>query len=192
MYQAVQTSRYRPSNPPREISRAHRKCCGFRPSIGVKIALRDGVNLSASVYLPRRLRAPTPCVVTLTPYNRDPFHEQAVFFAKKGLPFVVVDVRGRGNSEGTFLPYKQEAADGHDVVEWLAAQSYCNGKVAMWGASYLGYAQWATAKQFPPHLATIIPVAAPYIGVDFPMRNNIFYPFVVQWITFVSGRTCQS
>jgi len=164
----------------------------FDLQLGVKIALRDGVNLSASVYLPRRLRAPTPCVVTLTPYNRDPFHEQAVFFAKKGLPFVVVDVRGRGNSEGTFLPYKQEAADGHDVVEWLAAQSYCNGKVAMWGASYLGYAQWATAKQFPPHLATIIPVAAPYIGVDFPMRNNIFYPFVVQWITFVSGRTCQS
>jgi putative CocE/NonD family hydrolase len=102
-----------------------------------------------------------------------------------------VDVRGRGNSEGRFEPFFQEARDGFDVVEWLARQPYCNGKVAMWGGSYAGYDQWATAKEFPPHLATIVPAAAPYAGIDFPMRNNIFYPYDMQWLTFTGGHTSQ-
>src|SRR3984893_7424917 len=61
----------------------------------------------------------------------------------------------------------------------------------MWGGSYAGYDQWAAAKEFPPHLATIVPVAAPYAGVDFPMRNNIFFPYDLQWLTFTSGHTSQ-
>ena len=80
---------------------------------------------------------------------------------------------------------------GYDVVEWLARQPYCNGKVAMSGGSYTGYDQWATAKEFPPHLATIVPTAAPYAGVDFPMRGGIFYPYLVQWLTFTGGRALQ-
>jgi len=100
-------------------------------------------------------------------------------------------MRGRGNSDGTFRPCLHESNDGYDVVEWLAQQSFCNGKVAMWGVSYLGYSQWATAKTSPPHLATIVPVAAPFMGVDFPMRNNIFNPFVVRWLALTGGRTSQ-
>ena len=102
-----------------------------------------------------------------------------------------MDVRGRGNSEGEFHPLLQEARDGYDVVEWLAGQPYCNGKVTMWGGSYAGYDQWATAKEFPPHLATIVPVASPYAGVDFPMFNNVFFPYDMQWLTFTSGRASQ-
>jgi putative CocE/NonD family hydrolase len=158
---------------------------------GVKIPLRDGVRLNATMYTPKWQSAPTPCIFTLTPYISDTYHERGVFFAKHGLPFVIVDVRGRGNSEGVFRPMIQEAKDGYDIVEWLAAQPYCNGKVAMWGGSYGGYVQWATAKEFPPHLVTIVPVAALCCGVDFPMRNNIFYPYVVQWLTLTSGRAYQ-
>ncbi|HEX5124476.1 MAG TPA: CocE/NonD family hydrolase, partial [Rhodanobacteraceae bacterium] len=77
------------------------------------------------------------------------------------------------------------------VVEWLGTQPYCNGKVTMWGGSYAGYDQWATAKEFPSHLATIVPVASPMPGVDYPMRNNIFYPYDMQWLTFVSGKAGQ-
>jgi len=97
-----------------------------------------------------------------------------MFFARRGMTFAIVDVRGRGNSDGIFRPMIQEATDGYDVVEWLARQSYCNGKVGMWGGSYAGYVQWATAKELPPHLATIVPVASPYAGTDFPMRNISF------------------
>ena len=106
-------------------------------------------------------------------------------------PFLTVDVRGRGNSEGSFRPFIQEAKDGYDVVEWLAKQPYCNGKIAMWGGSYAGYDQWATAKEFPPHLATIVPVASPAAGVDFAARGNMSPPYEMQWLSFTSGHTAQ-
>ena len=112
--------------------------------------MRDGVGLNATVYRPKEQRAPAPCIFTLTPYIGDSYHDRAMYFAGHGLPFLLVDVRGRGNSEGTFTPFAQEINDGYDVVEWLAKQPYCNGKVSMWGGSYAGFDQWATAKNRPP------------------------------------------
>jgi uncharacterized protein len=158
---------------------------------GVKIPLRDGVRLEATVYTPRNQTAPAPCIFTLTPYIAQSYHERGMYFAAHGYPFLTVDVRGRGNSEGHFRPLIQEANDGYDVVEWLAKQPYCNGKVAMWGGSYAGYDQWAAASELPPHLATIVPAAAPYVGVDFPFRNNIFYTYDVQWLELVNGHAAQ-
>lgn len=159
---------------------------------GVKIPLRDGVKLNATVYTPRQQKEPAPCVFTLTPYISQSYHDRGVYFAAHGYPFLTVDVRGRGNSEGEFRPLIQEAKDGYDVVEWLAKQPYCNGKVTMWGGSYAGYDQWAAAKEFPPHLATIVPVASPYVGTDFPMRGNIAAPYLMQWLTFTSGNASQA
>jgi uncharacterized protein len=158
----------------------------------VKIPLRDGIRLSATLYTPRGQQQPAPCLFTLTPYISQQYHDRGVYFAEQGYPFLTIDSRGRGNSEGDFDPLLQEAHDGYDIVEWLARQPYCNGKVSMWGNSYSGYAQWATAKELPPHLVTIVPVAAPYIGVDFPSRGHIFSPAVLQWLTLVSGRTVQT
>ena len=158
---------------------------------GVKIPMRDGVQLNATVYTPKEQHAPAPCIFTLTPYIAQSYHDRGVYFAAHGLPFLTIDVRGRGNSQGEFHPFIQEARDGYDIVEWLAQQPYCNGKVSMWGGSYAGYDQWATAKEFPPHLATIVPVASPYAGVDFPMQYNIFFPYDVQWLTFTGGRASQ-
>jgi putative CocE/NonD family hydrolase len=158
---------------------------------GAKIPLRDGVKLNATVYRPQGQKDPLPCVFTLTPYISQSYHDRGMYFAGHGYVYLTVDVRGRGNSEGSFMPMLQEAKDGHDVVEWLAQQSYCNGKVTMWGGSYAGYDQWATAKEFPPHLTTIVPVASPFAGVDFPRRNNIAYPYDVQWLTLTSGHTSQ-
>ena len=61
----------------------------------------------------------------------------------------------------------------------------------MWGGSYAGYDQWATAKEFPPHLATIVPAAAAHPGLDYPSYNNIGMTYDVQWFTLTSGRTAQ-
>lgn len=158
---------------------------------GVKIPVRDGVRLNATVYRPLELPEPLPVVFTLTPYTADTYHERGWYFARHGYVFALVDVRGRGNSEGSFEPFAQEAEDGYDIVEWLATQPWCNGKVAMWGGSYAGYDQWATAKEFPPHLATIVPAAAAFAGVDFPFWKNIPYPYVIQWLTLTSGRATQ-
>jgi uncharacterized protein len=158
---------------------------------GVAIPMRDGVKLSASVYTPAKQKSPAPCIFTLTPYIAQSYHDRGMYFAAHGYPFLTIDVRGRGNSEGVFHPLIQEARDGYDVVEWLAKQPYCNGKVTMWGGSYAGYDQWATAKEFPPHLATIVPVASPYAGVDFPMSHGVFYTYDMQWLLFTDGHTSQ-
>jgi len=156
---------------------------------GVRIPMRDGVELAATLYRPAQQKEPLPVVFTLTPYIGDTYHPRAMYFARHGYVFALVDVRGRGSSGGTFDPMAQEARDGYDAVEWLARQSWSNGKVAMWGGSYAGYDQWATAKERPPHLATIVPAAAAHPGVDFPYTNNVFYPYDIQWLTYTGSRT---
>jgi uncharacterized protein len=158
---------------------------------GVKIPMRDGVKLNATVYLPEPHPEPLPVIFTLTPYISDSYHPRAYYFSQHGYVFALIDVRGRGNSEGKFEPFTNDGTDGHDIVEWLAKQSWCNGKVTMWGGSYAGFDQWSTLKEFPPHLATIVPAAAAHPAVDFPFFKNIFYSYDIQWLSFTSGVTPQ-
>jgi putative CocE/NonD family hydrolase len=155
----------------------------------VKIPLRDGVHLNATIYRPHEQKDPLPVIFTLTPYIGDSYVDRATYFSKNGYVYALVDVRGRGNSEGKFEPFANEGRDGYDVVEWLAKQPWSNGKVAMWGGSYAGFDQWATAKEFPPHLTTIVPAAAAHAGVDFPFAGNVFSSYDMQWLTFTSGVT---
>nr|MDQ2937080.1 CocE/NonD family hydrolase [Acidobacteriota bacterium] len=84
---------------------------------GVKIPMRDGVRLNATIYKPKPMPAPLPVILTLTPYISDSYHARANYFAKNGYVFATVDARGRGSSEGKFNPFTQEAKDGYDVVE---------------------------------------------------------------------------
>src|ERR1051326_4842863 len=121
----------------------------------LKIPMRDGVQLNATVYRPHAQKDPLPVVFTFTPYIGDSYQDRAEYFAQNGYVYALVDVRGRGNSGGNFEPFANDARDGYDVVEFLAKQPWSNGKVAMWGGSYAGFDQWATLKEFPPHLATI-------------------------------------
>jgi len=161
---------------------------------GVKIPMRDKVELNATLYLPKTPDGSppkTPVIFTLTPYISDSYHARAAYFASHGYAFALVDVRGRGNSGGEFEPFANEPRDGHDAVEWLAKQSFCDGKVAMWGGSYAGFDQWATAKEFPPRLATIVPAAAAHPPLDYPSYHNVGETYDMQWFTFTSGRTGQ-
>ncbi len=155
---------------------------------GVKIPLRDGVSLNATLYKPK-VDGQVPAIFTLTPYISDSYHPLAYYFAQNGYAFVLVDCRGRGNSEGTFESMMNEGPDGYDVVEWLAAQPWCTGSVGMWGGSYAGFDQWMAVKEFPPHLKTIVPAAAAHAGVDFPFLQNIYFPYEIQWMTLTSGVT---
>ena len=178
------------------MASAQQKPAAEEPSIdmqwAVKIPARDGVKLNATVFTPHDQKGPLPVIFTFTPYIGDSYTDRAVYFAKHGYVFALVDVRGRGNSGGEFEPFVNEGKDGYDVVEWLAKQPYCNGKVTMWGGSYAGFDQWTVLKEFPPHLATIVPAAAAHPGVDFPFQYNIFGPYDMQWLTFTSGATGNS
>lgn len=160
-----------------------------------KIMMRDGVSLSATIYQPRskiKEETTTATIIYLTPYVNDHATTNAWYLAKRGFTFIAVDVRGRGNSEGEFIPYLQEAKDGHDIVEWTAKQSWSNGNVGMLGGSYVGYTQWATVKEFPPHLKTIVPISPVGPGIDSPMDKNIFFPNTLRWLTWVSGLTARN
>lgn len=152
----------------------------------VEIPLRDGVHLNATIYKPKGT-SPTPAIFTLTPYISDTYHARAYYFAQHGYAFALVDCRGRGNSGGEFEPFINEGGDGRDIVEWLAAQPWCDGSVTMWGGSYGGYDQWLTLKTCPPQLKTIVPVASAYAAVDFPFFKNIFFSYEIQWLTLTSG-----
>lgn len=158
---------------------------------GVRIPLRDGITLGATLYLPEERARPAPALFTLTPYIGQKYHEEAMYFASRGYVFATVDVRGRGDSEGVFAPLRGGGSDGYAVVEWLARQRFCSGRVGMWGGSYGGHVQWLTAAEGPASLACIAPVASPYVGADFPMRNNVAFPYLIQWLVLVSGRAAQ-
>ncbi len=162
---------------------------GYDVLWGIKVPMRDGINLGATVYKPDAQRVPLPVILDITPYIGDTYHARAKYFSQNGYVYALIDCRGRGSSDGIFDPFMQEAKDGYDLVEWFAKQPYSNGKITMWGGSYSGYNQWATAKEFPPHLATIVPVAAAHPGIDYPAPSNIFQPYFISHLTYISGKT---
>ena len=162
---------------------------GVDVRFGVKVPLRDGIRLNATIYSPRGPAEKRPVIMAMTPYIADGYHKFVQPAVHRGYVVAVLDVRGRGSSEGEFTPFAQEAKDGYDAIEWLAAQPWSNGKVGMMGGSYGGFDQWSIAKEFPPHLVTITPTASSYIGVDFPALGGIWPSYAIQWLTFTTGRT---
>ena len=88
-----------------------------------RIPMRDGTRLAANVFLPRERSGGVPAILEFTPYSRDSGSPEGVKFGAEGFAFVSVDCRGRGDSEGVFLGHgREEADDGYDLVEWVAAQ----------------------------------------------------------------------
>src|SRR5215471_10969535 len=78
---------------------------------GVKIPMRDRVKLNVTLYKPSQTKEALPVIFTMTPYISDTYHDRAMYFARNGYVFALVDVRGRGNSEGAFEPMANEAKD---------------------------------------------------------------------------------
>jgi hypothetical protein len=129
---------------------------GLRIETGVKMKARDGVALVADVYRPYA-EGRYPVVLQRTPYDRHGGLNEARALAAAGYVVIKQDVRGRFDSEGEFYPFRNEAADGYDTVEWAAGLPYSNGKVGMWGGSYVGATQMLAAMAHPPHLVAIFP-----------------------------------
>jgi putative CocE/NonD family hydrolase len=123
----------------------------------------------------------------MTPYGSDRYVEAGTFFSRHGYTFVIVDVRGRGNSEGRFRAMVQESSDVSDVIDWIAEQPWCNGSLGMWGGSYAGYSQWVAARSGHDALKTIVPVSAAFPGVDIPFWRNIVNLYEFQWQALTYG-----
>ena len=123
----------------------------------VSARMRDGVTLRADVYRPKA-DGKFPVLLQRTPYSKSNGVTFGVRAASRGLVVIFQDVRGRYSSEGEWYTFKHESDDGYDSVEWAAALPYSNGKVGMFGGSYVGATQMLAAIAHPPHLAGICPV----------------------------------
>jgi putative CocE/NonD family hydrolase len=123
----------------------------------VAMKTRDGVSLYADIYRPVG-EGTFPVLLQRTPYNKDNAAHFGRAAVARGYMVVVQDVRGRYTSDGDWYPFKHEIEDGFDTVEWAAALPHSNGKVGMFGGSYVGATQMLAAVSHPPHLAGICPV----------------------------------
>ncbi|MDP3179697.1 MAG: CocE/NonD family hydrolase [Spirochaetaceae bacterium] len=140
----------------------------------VMVSMRDGVRLATDVYLPteggQSLPGAFPAILERTPYDKTapsrsertvsnpaPMSraEVAAFFTARGYAVVYQDCRGTHASEGRFTKYLSEGEDGYDAIAWIAAQSWCDGKVGTMGLSYAAHAQVAAACLAPPALAAM-------------------------------------
>ena len=125
------------------------------------VRMRDGVRLATDVYLPGDDDAPGDVILIRLPYDKNGAYTFipliAEYFMQRGYRVVAQDVRGKFRSEGETLLFVNEAHDGHDTIDWIAQQDWCNGRVAMWGDSYYGFTQWAAASTNHPALRAIAP-----------------------------------
>ncbi|MGO0062650.1 CocE/NonD family hydrolase [Brevibacillus fluminis] len=158
----------------------------------VRVAMRDGVTLSADVYRPKE-EGRYPAIVVRTPYLKTSkaTFENGSYFARHGFAVVYMDVRGRGDSDGVFKPYFNEGQDGYDSIEWAAAQPWCTGAVGTMGGSYLARIQWLTAITQPPSLKAMICSVTPSDPfVEWP--TGVPTPHHLCWLHMVSGRVMQN
>jgi hypothetical protein len=182
----------KPTPHDRFVERALAAAANPTPVIEVGIPMRDGVELAADVYLPLEAERPAPAIVTITPYDKASpllITNEARFYQQHGYAFVAVDCRGRGKSEGEWRAFVHDAADGHDVIEWVAAQPWCTGKVGTTGLSYMGWTQWAAASQCPPHLTCMVSTsAAGRWQREIPYTDGCFQLYFGWWVFMVRRR----
>jgi len=147
----------------------------------VAVPMRDGVRIYIDIHRPAG-KEKVPALVAWSPYGKhrpfqyEYFYNNAyvrkewissycmfegpdpLYWVPRGYAVIHVDVRGVWGSEGDATYWcHDEGRDGYDLVEWLAVQEWCSGKVGMTGVSYLAIAQWQVAATQPPHLAAINP-----------------------------------
>jgi len=166
----------------------------------VPVPMSDGVRLFADVYLPEGpdVAGPFPVILIRMPYGKQeaycdmPAHGK--YWARRGYACVIQDVRGRWGSEGVYEPFVNEARDGYETLDWVAAQSWCNGKIGMTGESYYGYTQWAVAPLGHPNLVCIAPGdTAADIYASWIFNNNAFCLSTMGgWAYVINGRQDQN
>jgi predicted acyl esterase len=130
------------------------------PAFAVPLRASDGTVLVHDAHVPDGAgvdgRPRVPCVITRTPYGRARHLEEGRAWRERGLAYVVQDVRGRHDSDGTWAPYRGERADGAALVGWVAAQPWSDGRVVAYGGSYSGYTAWAMAVERPAVVRVVV------------------------------------
>jgi len=165
------------------------------------IPMRDGTKLAANIYFPPGKKSgPFPVLLNVTPYGKDSTRRTSVrsmirYFASQGYAVAHVDVRGRGNSEGTFTPFFQEIDDGHDTIEWLGRQSWSSGKIGTFGRSYGGCAQLYPLRHGSKYQKCAFVMCSPSIHPFHDCTaytSGTYMPIMVSWTMLLTGKTLKN
>jgi putative CocE/NonD family hydrolase len=161
-----------------------------RVETGLRLLMPDGVELATDVYCPVSPR-PLPTVLLRTPYGKGgtmglPMAFLSQRFAERGYNVVCQDVRGIHDSGGVFEPFVTERSDGQATLAWIDAQPWSNGRVGMWGPSYLGYVQYAAAADGNTQLQALVPLVTQSNMVDLA-GNGHALDTILRWMFIIDA-----
>lgn len=144
----------------------------------VVIRSRRGVSLAVRVVRPRHPQGPLPAVLEFT---IDPSRDEAHESAAHGYVGVVAYTRGKKQRDGRIIPFENERHDVRAVIDWIAEQPWSDGRVALIGQGYSGFAAWAALKNPPKALKAVVTADAMAPGIDFPMEGNVMRNAALRW-----------
>ena len=148
----------------------------------IPVRMPDGATVCAMVVRQRSATRRLPALLNFTIYADSQINlVDARRAASNGYAGVEGLTRGKGCSPDKPVPYEHDGSDAAALIDWIATQSWSDGRVGMYGGSYEGFTQWATAKHMPKALKTIIPAVPVAPGIDVPMDGNLFLSFVYPW-----------
>lgn len=151
----------------------------------VLLKMPDGGTVSLTIVADKKDTVPQPVVLLYNIYAGDEMRDCKTV-ANNGYIGVVANTRGKRLSKDNPYPLEYDAQDAYHIIDWISKQTWCNGKIGMYGGSYLGFSQWSAAKYLHPALKTIVPQASVGAGIDFPLHNGVFMPYMLRWIHYVT------
>ena len=150
----------------------------------------EKVVLRGTLWLPKGQPGPFPTIIIRSPYGAQSLHAEwgQMFLAERGYAVLFQDTRGRFGSDGDFLPVEHEKTDGAATVRWVRTQAWCDGRVGVYGPSYLGFTAWAAIGACAPgDLQVGVPsitqaVVRPAI---FPENGAVALELLVLWFYLI-------
>jgi len=135
----------------------------------VTVTMKDGIDLGTTVFVPKGKKK-FATILVRTPYDKYSEEWLGKAFGMYGIAVVIQDVRGKYTSGGEYYPFRNEREDGLETLRWIRKQSWSNGIVGGWGASYVGYTQWAISDS----LDCMVPLLTGANLYDFFYPDSIF------------------
>nr|WP_232794334.1 MULTISPECIES: CocE/NonD family hydrolase [Pseudofrankia] len=151
----------------------------------------DGVELLADRWAPRAGGESLPIALLRSPYGRRGIVGSAMArpLAERGFQVLIQSVRGTFGSGGVFDPLRQERDDGLATLDWLVKQPWFAGSIVLFGASYLGYVQWAVADRLPPEVKAMITLMTESaLTLEFLRKDGMSLETPFNWGVMVAGQ----
>ena len=153
----------------------------------ILIKMPDGGTISLTIVRNKKTTSALPAVLMFDIYSSSDMAGRCKEIASRGYVGIIADTRGKRLSPDAIEPFEYDAKDAYYIIDWISKQPWCDGKVGMYGGSYLGFSQWSATKYLHPALKTIVPQVAVAPGIEFPSHNGIFMGYMLMWIKFVTN-----